>query len=98
MFSVVCVMPLTVEIVFFRNGLDLLFFVDDIKLTPYDADAKCYVYDIETFQPTAILGSNHMTVKFQYGENGELVRTMKETSVGWKTMEEGHKLLPRQIR
>ncbi len=79
-------------------GMDYLFFVDDVKIVPFDAEATCYVYDKETFQPTAILGSNHMAMKYQYSKNGELVRTTKETAKGWMTVEEGHRILPRQIR
>jgi len=81
-----------------RQAIDVLFFVDDVKIVPFDAEATCYVYDKETFQPTAILGSNHMAMKYQYSKNGELVRTTKETAKGWMTVEEGHRILPRQIR
>lgn len=62
--------------------------VDDVRAQPFDAEMICYVYDPATLRPVATLDDQHFAALFQYSSEGKLVRKLRETERGIKTVAE----------
>ena len=67
----------------FSNGV----IIDDFRLQPYDAEAICYVYD-HAQRLVAVMDDQHFASLYQYNAEGALVRKLKETTRGVKTISE----------
>lgn len=65
-------------------------YFDDIRLHPYDANMKNYIYD-EQHRVVSILDENNYAVFYTYNERGELVTIKRETEKGIVTVEENKK-------
>ena len=63
-------------------------YVDDIRMHPFNANMKSYVYDPVTLRLSAELDENNYASFYEYDEEGQLVRVKKETSQGIKTIKE----------
>jgi hypothetical protein len=63
-------------------------YVDDIRIHPYNANMKSYVYDPRTLRLVAELDENNYAAFYEYDEEGQLVRVKKETVQGVKTIKE----------
>ncbi len=63
-------------------------YFDDIRLHPFNASMKSYVYDGETFWLTSELDDNNYATFYEYDNEGGLVRIKKETSRGVVTIQE----------
>ncbi|HEY4062668.1 MAG TPA: hypothetical protein VGM30_12240 [Puia sp.] len=63
-------------------------YFDDIRLHPFNADMKSYVYDPRTLRLSAELDENNYATFYEYDEEGQLVRVKKETIQGIKTIKE----------
>lgn len=63
-------------------------YVDDIRIHPYNANMKSYVYDPRTLRLRAELDENNYASFYEYDEEGQLVRVKKETIQGIKTIKE----------
>lgn len=61
---------------------------DDIRIHPFNANMKSYVYDPRTLRLAAELDENNYTSFYEYDEEGQLVRVKKETIQGIKTIQE----------
>jgi hypothetical protein len=72
----------TVEL---RLGQSVL---DDIRIVPFDANMKSYVYHPVNRKLVASLDENHMASFFEYDAEGKLVRIKKETEKGILTLKE----------
>jgi len=68
------------------NSGDALF--DDIRVFPYDASMKSYVYDPVTMRLTAELDERNYATQYEYDEEGKLIRVKKETERGIMTIKE----------
>lgn len=68
------------------SGVDAYF--DDIRVHPWNAGMKSYVYDPETFWLVAELDDNNYATFYEYDKEGGLVRIKKETSRGVMTIQE----------
>ena len=75
-----------------NNGSEEAFF-DDIRLHPFDAHLKSFVYDPITMRLTAELDENNYATFYEYDEDGNLMRIKKETERGIKTLQETVKRL-----
>lgn len=64
--------------------------LDDIRIQPLDAQVMAYVYDAATLRVTAIMDDQHFGLYYQYNAEGKLVRKLKETERGIKTIAETH--------
>lgn len=64
-------------------------FVDDVRLQPIESEMVCYVYD-NAQRLTHVLDDQHFASGFQYNAEGQLIRKLKETERGWKTLSESH--------
>jgi hypothetical protein len=61
---------------------------DDIRIHPYDGNMKSFVYDYRTFRLMAELDENNYATFFEYSDEGQLLRTKKETENGIVTLKE----------
>jgi hypothetical protein len=68
------------------SGVNVYF--DDIRIHPFNADMKSYVYDQQTLRLMAELDENNYATFYNYDEEGQLVRVKKETIQGIKTIKE----------
>lgn len=62
--------------------------IDDVRIQPFDSEATCYVYDRTTLRLIAQFDDQHFALLYQYNGEGKLVRTLKETERGVKTLRE----------
>lgn len=76
-----------IEISLVNNGIVEAYF-DDIRIHPYNASMKSYVYDPETLWLTAELDDNNYATFYEYDKEGKLIRIKKETSRGIMTIQE----------
>lgn len=64
----------------------LPFFLDDIRIQPFNALMKTFVYDFKTLKPLAELDENHYATFYNYDEEATLVQVKKETVNGIMTI------------
>ena len=62
--------------------------IDDIRIHPYDASFKSYVYDEHTLRFTYELDENNYFTKYEYDMSGNLERVKKETERGIMMIQE----------
>lgn len=70
-----------------NEGSNQVFF-DDIRVHPFDANMKSFVYDPVTLRLSAELDENNYATYYEYDEEGKLIRVKKETQNGIKTIQE----------
>jgi len=63
-------------------------YFDDIRIHPYNANMKTYVYDPVNLRLVAEQDANNYSVFYEYDEEGGLIRTKAETREGIKTIKE----------
>ncbi|HTA61359.1 MAG TPA: hypothetical protein VK835_02840, partial [Bacteroidia bacterium] len=78
-----------------QNPITDVFF-DDIRVFPFDGSMKSYVYDPTTLRLVAELDERNYATKYEYDEEGKLVRVKKETIKGIMTIKESRNALPKQ--
>jgi|SRR5690554_548907 len=76
-----------IEISLVNNGNVAAYF-DDIRVHPFNASMKSYVYDPETLWLTAELDDNNYATFYEYDKEGKLIRIKKETARGIMTIQE----------
>lgn len=64
-------------------------YIDDVRIMPYDAVGKSYVYDARSKRLMSVLDENHYATFYEYDEDGKLIRVKKETERGIVTIQEG---------
>jgi hypothetical protein len=63
-------------------------YFDDIRIHPFNASMKSYVYDGETFWLSSELDDNNYATFYEYDQEGGLIRIKKETARGIVTIQE----------
>lgn len=63
-------------------------YFDDVRIHPYDANMKSFVYDSRSLRLMATLDENNYATLYEYDDQGNLVRTKKETERGVVTLQE----------
>ena len=63
-------------------------YFDDIRVFPFKGNMKSYVYDPATLRLEAQLDDNNFATRYEYDEEGALVRIDQETERGWFTIQE----------
>lgn len=63
-------------------------YFDDIRIHPFDASFKSFVYDDITLRFTYELDENNYFTKYEYDASGKLERVKKETEKGVMTIQE----------
>lgn len=76
--------------------LPLNFYVDDIRIFPADANMKSFVYNPANEKLMATLDENNFATIYEYDQEGNLVRTKKETEKGIMTVSESRSSNPKQ--
>ena len=71
-----------------------ILYIDDIRMQPQDAQVTAYVYDPATFRLIASFDDQHFGLFYQYNAEGKLVRKLKETIEGIKTISETQYNIP----
>jgi|GEM_PF-1512390 len=64
------------------------FIMDDLRVHPYQANMKSFVYDPETYKLVAELDNNNFATFYDYDLEGNLERVKKETEHGVLTLKE----------
>lgn len=81
---------------FVNNGTSNIYF-DDIRIHPFNANMKSYVYDPVNQRLVAQLDANNYASFYEYDEEGTLIRTKAETVEGIKTINETRSAKQRSI-
>jgi hypothetical protein len=77
----------TLAISFVNNGSRNVYF-DDVRVHPYNAVMKSYIYDPVNLRLAAELDPNNYARFYEYDEEGLLIRSKAETKQGVKTIQE----------
>ncbi|MET0392032.1 MAG: PA14 domain-containing protein [Chitinophagaceae bacterium] len=80
-----------------RAPADNTVYVDDLRLHPFNANMKSFVYDPVTLRLAAELDENNYASFYEYDDEGTLVRVKKETRLGIKTITETRSSLQKKI-
>ncbi|RFM32365.1 hypothetical protein [Chitinophaga silvisoli] len=75
-----------------NTGSNTVYF-DDLRIHPYNANMKSYVYDAETLRLMAELDENNYAAFYEYDDDGSLIRLKKETERGVMTITESRSAL-----
>lgn len=73
-------------------------YLDDIRIHPYNANMRSYVYDPVNLRLVAELDENNYGSFYEYDEEGLLIRTKVETREGIKTVTETRTSLQKVIQ
>lgn len=63
-------------------------YVDDVRMQPFNSNAKSYVYDPVSLRLMAELDENNYAAFYEYDDDGTLIRVKKETEKGIMTIKE----------
>lgn len=63
-------------------------YLDDIRISPFDAQVKSYAYDVSSLRLMAELDENNFATFYEYDDEGILIRVKKETEKGIMTVRE----------
>jgi len=80
-----------------NSGTGTIYF-DDIRIHPFNANMKSYVYDPVSLRLVAELDANNYATFYEYDEEGTLIRTKVETREGIKTMTETRSAMQKVIQ
>lgn len=70
------------------------YYVDDIRLFPLNANMKSFVYHPQNQRVMAMLDENNFATFYEYDQEGNLIRTKKETERGILTVTESRSVHP----
>ena len=70
-------------------------FFDDIRVFPFNANMKSFVYDPQTRRLVAELDGENYATFYEYDEEGALIRVKKETEKGVMTIRETRQARPK---
>lgn len=84
---------LDIQLVNDNSSIDAYF--DDIRVHPFNASMKSYVYDPETLWLVAELDDNNYATFYEYDSEGQLVRIDKETARGVVSIQESRSSNPK---
>ncbi len=81
----------------FNNAASDTAYFDDVRIHPFHALMKSYVFDPITLRLAAALDENNYATFYNYDEEGQLVRIKKETERGIETIKESRSAKQRAI-
>lgn len=79
-----------------NSGTTAIYF-DDIRIHPFNANMRSYVYDPVNLRLIAELDANNYASFYEYDEEGTLIRTKIETREGIKTVTESRSALQKVV-
>ena len=71
-------------------------FFDDIRIQPFNANMKSFVYNPVNLRLMAELDENNYATFYEYDDEGTLIRVKKETEKGIKTIKETRSALMKE--
>jgi hypothetical protein len=71
---------------------DGIYYIDDVRMHPFNATAKSFVYNAKNLRFMAELDENNYATFYEYDTEGALVRVKKETERGVMTLKENRNL------
>jgi hypothetical protein len=71
-------------------------FFDDVRIHPFNANMKSFVYNPINLRLMAELDENNYATFYEYDDEGTLIRLKKETERGIKTIKETRSALLKQ--
>jgi len=74
------------------------FYLDDIRIHPFNANMKSFVFDPQTLRLSSELDENNYASFYEYDDEGTLVRVKKETKDGVKTISETRSAVQGKIK
>jgi hypothetical protein len=77
----------SIAVVLLATGTATVYY-DDIRIHPYNANMKSFVYDARNLRMMAELDENNYATFFEYDDDATLTRVKKETERGVKTIKE----------
>ena len=75
-----------------------LFYLDDLRFHPFNANMKSFVFDPQTLRLASELDENNYASFYEYDDEGTLVRVKKETKDGIKTITESRSAVQGKIK
>ncbi len=87
----------TMELALVNNSNTNAVYFDDLRIHPYAANMKSFVYDPVNLRLLAELDANNYSTFYEYDEEGGLIRTKAETYEGIKTIKETRSVNQRVI-
>jgi hypothetical protein len=79
------------------GGNPLPVFFDDIRIQPFNANMKSFVYHSSNLRLMAELDENNYASFYEYDDDGTLTRVKKETAKGIKTITETRSAMQKKI-
>lgn len=79
------------------NNSGSAIYFDDIRIHPFNANMKSYVYDPVNLRLRSELDANNYASYYEYDEEGTLIRTKAETRQGIKTITESRSAKQKNI-
>ncbi len=79
------------------NNTGSTIYFDDIRIHPFNANMKSYVYDPVNLRLKAELDGNNYASFYEYDDEGTLIRTKAETRQGIKTITESRSAKQKNI-
>lgn len=83
------------EINLINNNANADVYFDDVRIHPFNASMKSYVYDPITLLLSAELDDNNYATIYEYDNEGQLIRIKKETERGIMTIQESRSNNPK---
>jgi hypothetical protein len=80
------------------TGDSPLIYVDDVRVQPLNAQMAAYVFDPSDYKMITEFDDQHFGMYYQYNDEGKLIRTIKETVRGMKTLSETQYHIPETTR
>lgn len=80
---------LRVDLRYISNIVGVTTYFDDVRVQPFDASMKTFVYDAITSKVMAELDDNNYATIYNYDDEGNLTKVKRETEKGIKTIKEG---------
>jgi hypothetical protein len=71
-------------------------YFDDIRIVPFNANMKSFVYNPINLRLMAELDENNYATFYEYDDEGTLIRLKKETERGIKTIKETRSAMLRE--
>jgi hypothetical protein len=78
----------SIEIALENTNQDNDAYLDDVRVHPYNANMKSFVYDSENYRLVSELDENNYATFYEYDNEGGLIRVKKETERGIMTIQE----------
>lgn len=81
----------------FINSGGQTLYLDDIRIHPFNAEMKSYVYDPVSLRLISEIDANNYATFYEYDEEGILIRTKAETQKGIRTIKESRSAKQRNL-